>query len=134
MQTAFTGSIEGLDMQDAYAKTFGDMKHKTRYYDPATGMDLRPEAGLKATTTEQGGAGTAGFAMIPVYLSPLIVDQTRKRTPLVELFPRVTNLGMFADFNNITAKGAGFTALEDAAFPESDDTMDRNSVPINFLY
>ena len=134
VRNAFTGSTEGLDMQDAYSKTFAHLKHKTKYWDPATGMDLRLEAGFKATTTEQGGAGTAGFAMIPVYLSPMIVDESRKRTPLVELFPRVTNLGMYADYNNITAKGAGFTAAEDAAFSETDDTIDRNSVPIKFLY
>ncbi len=131
---AFTGSTEGLDMQDAYSKSFAHLQHKTKYWDPLTGMDLRAEAGFKATTTEQGGAGTAGFAMIPVYLSPLIVDESRKRTPLVELIPRVTNLGMFADYNNITAKGEGFTAYEDAAFTESDDTLVRNSVPIKFLY
>ena len=129
-----TASTDGLDMQSAYNTTFGNMSHKTKFWDPSSGMDLRSEAGFKATTTEQGGAGTAGFAMIPVYFSPLIIDESRKRTPLVELFPRVTNLGMFADYNNITAKGAGFTALEDAAFGETDDTIDRNSVPIKFLY
>ena len=134
VRDAFTGSTEGLDMQDAYSKTFAHLKHKTKYWDPTTGMDLRLEAGFKATDTEQGGAGTAGFAMIPVYLSPMIIDESRKRTPLVELFPRVTNLGMYADYNNITAKGAGFTAAEDAAFTERDDTIDRNSVPIKFLY
>ena len=134
VRDAYTGSTEGLDMQDAYSKTFAHLKHKTKYWDPTTGMDLRLEAGFKATDTEQGGAGTAGFAMIPVYLSPMIIDESRKRTPLVELFPRVTNLGMYADYNNITAKGAGFTAAEDAAFTERDDTIDRNSVPIKFLY
>jgi len=134
VQNAFTGSTEGLDMQDAYSKSFAHLTHKTKYWDPTTGVDLRLEAGFKATTTTQGGAGTAGYAMIPVYLSPMIVDQSRKRTPLVELFPRVTNLGMYADYNNITAKGAGFTAAEDGAFTETDDTIDRNSVPIKFLY
>ena len=131
---ALTGSTEGLDEHAAYYKTFGNLAHKTKYLDPMNGTDLRLEAGFKATTTEQGGAGTAGFAMIPVYLSPLIVDETRKRTPLVELIPRVTNLGMFADWNNITAKGAGVTLAEDAAFAEADDTLDRNSVAIKFLY
>jgi len=72
--------------------------------------------------------------MIPVYLSPLVVDQTRKRTPLVELIPRVTNLGLYADWNEITAKGAGFTAAEDAAFAETDDTIDRYSTAIKFVY
>lgn len=133
MRTAFSGSMDGLDMQDAYAISFGQLKHKTRYYDPM-GEDLRIKADMKATDIEQGGAGTTGFAMIPVYLSPQIVDETRKNTPLVELFPRVTNLGTTAEWNNITDKGDAFTALEDAAFGESDDTIDRNSVPIKYLY
>ena len=133
-KNAFTGSTEGLDMQEAYNKTFGNLQHKTKYWDPSSGMDLRPQAGFKATTTQQGGDGTAGYAMIPVYLSPMIVDETRKRTPLVELFSRVTNLGMYADWNNITDKGDAFTAYEDAAFPEANDTMDRNSVAIKYLY
>lgn len=134
MKTAFTGSMEGLDEQQAYANTFGSLKSKTKYWDPVSGYDMRLEAGFKATTTQQGGAGTAGYAMIPVYLSPMVVDQTRKRTPLVELLPRVTNMGMYADWNNITAKGAGFTAAEDGAFTETDDTTDRNSIAIKFLY
>ncbi len=135
MQTAFTGVIEdGFDAQEAYSKTFGNLKHKTRYYDPMSGIDLRPQAGFKATTTQQGGAGTAGYAMIPVYLSPMIVDETRKRTPLVELIPRVTNFGMFADYNNITAKGTAFVAAEDGALADTNDVLERNSVPIKFLY
>ena len=54
--------------------------------------------------------------MIPVYLSPMMIDQSRKRTPLVELLPRVTNLGMYADYNKMTAKGAAFVAAEDHSF------------------
>jgi len=134
MNTAFIGSTEGLDAHEAYSFTFGNLKHKTKYLDPFNGYDMRPEAGLKATTTTQGGAGTAGYAMIPVYVSQMIVDESRKRTPLVELFPRVTNQGMYADYNNITAKGDAFVAAEDGPFPEADDTIDRNSVPIKYLY
>lgn len=132
---AFTKAIaDDFDSVSAYNTTFGNMTPKTKYWDPVSGMDLRPQAGFKATTTQQGGAGTAGYAMIPVYLDPRIVDQTRKRTPLTELIPRVTNMGMYADWNSITAKGAGFTAAEDGAFTEADDTLDRNSTPIKFLY
>jgi len=134
MGQAFTGNMDGLDFQDAYFTSFANLKSKTRYYDPVGGTDLRPEAGMKATNTEQGGLGTAGYAMIPVYLSPMLIDQTRKRTPLVELVPRVTNLGMYADWNEITEKGAAFTAYEDAAWGEANDTMDRYSTPIKFLY
>jgi hypothetical protein len=134
MGQAYTGSTADLDFQDAYYQSFANLKTKTRYWDPVNGVDMRLDANMKATNTEQGGAGTAGFAMIPVYLSPLLIDQTRKRTPLVELIPRVTNLGMFADWNEITEKGAAFTAYEDAAFGEADDVIVRKSTPIKFLY
>ena len=135
MGKAFTGSIaEDFDFQGAYYHSFANLQAKTRYWDPVSGNDLRLKADMKATTTEQGGPGTAGYAMIPVYLSPMLIDQTRKRTPLVELIPRVTNLGMYADWNEITEKGAAFTALEDAAFGEANDTIDRYSMPIKFLY
>ena len=134
MVNAFTGNMDGLDFQDAYFQSFANLKSKTRYWDPVGGVDMRAQADLKATTTTQGGAGTAGYAMIPVYLSPMLIDQTRKRTPLVELIPRVTNLGMYADWNEITEKGAAFTAAEDAAFGEANDTMDRYSTAIKFLY
>jgi len=135
MGRAFTGSVaEDFDFQGAYFHSFANLQAKTKYWDPVSGVDLRLKADLKATTTTQGGAGTAGYAMIPVYLSPLLIDQTRKRTPLVELLPRVTNLGMYADWNEITEKGVAFTALEDGAFGESNDTIDRFSTPIKFLY
>jgi len=52
----------------------------------------------------------------------------------VELIPRVTQMGMYADFNVITAKGSAFVAAQDAAMTEHDDTEDRVSKPIKFLY
>lgn len=132
---AFTKAVaDDFDFMGAYYSSFGFMTPKTKYYDPVSNEDMRLNAGFKAHDTQLGGAGTAGYAMIPVYVSPLVVDQSRKRTPLTELIPRVSNMGMYADWNVITEKGAGFTAAEDGAFTESDDTMDRNSTPIKFLY
>ena len=118
---------------------------KQRYVDVRHGIDLRPqlksvfmmsrEAQLKsALTTTAGGAGTAGYAMIPVSVDPRVVDTTRKYTPLVEIIPRVTNIGMYADYNKITAKGAAVTAGEDAALDAVTDTKDRASTAIKFLY
>lgn len=89
---------------------------------------------LKALSTTAGGAGTAGYAMVPIFVDPRVIDQTRKYTPLVELVPRVTNQGMNADYNIITAKGGGFTALEDAAISETNTTYDRQSTAIKSLY
>ena len=138
-----TKLLPGIDVKGAYAHSFGALKNETRYVDPLTGADLRPQlnetlkagiARMKALSTTSGGVGTGGYAMIPVYVDQRIVDTTRKETPLVELIPRVANQGMYADYNIITAKGGGFTAAEDAAMSETNTTYDRASTAIKFLY
>ena len=99
----------------------------------ALGENLN-ELAMKALTTEAGGAGTTGYAMVPIFVDPRIVDITRKYTPLVELVPRVTNMGMFADYNQLTAKGGAITAIEDAVLTETNTTYDRKSTEIKFIY
>ena len=145
---AETKSASGVAVGNAYQTSFGNLAHGTCYQkvdvksltELKYSVDLRSQMndnlkmGMKAHSTTSGGAGTAGYAMVPIFVDPQIVDQTRKYTPLVELFPRVTNQGMTADFNNITAKGGGVTALEDAALSETNTTYDRSSVGIKFLY
>jgi len=138
---ATTGiSGDTFDAESAYAQSFGNMPNKSVYSHPANGIDARGdlnqayETGLKAHGTTAGGAGTAGYALIPIYVDPKIVDQSRKYTPLVEVFPRVTNKGMYADFNVITSKGGAFTRSEDAALTETNTTYDRDSTQIKFLY
>ena len=143
-----------------YKSSFGEMPDQTRYLDPFAGgfspaeqkagaeqvsNDYRPRLNeimtnnmksfeAKALGPTTGGAGTTGYALVPIYVDPRIVDQSRKWTPLVELIPRVTNQGLTADYNVITAKGAAYTALADAPLPEADDTYDRASTSIKFLY
>jgi len=143
-----------------YKSSFGEMPDQTRYLDPFAGgfspaeqkagaeqvsNDYRPRLNeimtnnmksfeAKALGPTTGGAGTTGYALVPIYVDPRIVDQSRKWTPLVELIPRVTNQGLTADYNVITAKGAAYTALADAALPETDDTYDRASTSIKYLY
>jgi len=150
-----------MDTDFLYKSSFGGLPDKTRYVDPWSGSGWTPaeqkadapkesadmrahlksvmDKGIKAVEAKAlgpttGGAGTAGYALVPVYVDPRIVDQSRKWTPLVELIPRVTNQGLTADYNIITAKGGGYTALADAALPETDDTYDRQSTAIKFLY
>ena len=136
----YTGSVGNVNSKTAYSHSFGSMSHKTSYVNGWAGVDARPalkaafDMGFKAMTTTTGGAGTAGYAMIPIYLDPRIVDTTRKFTPLVELIPRVTNQGTTADYNIITAKGGAYVAAEDAALPETTDTYDRASTAIKYLY
>lgn len=146
---ASTGNASEINAS-AYQHSFGSVPDKTLYHSGLRGgwkaqsksfdVDLRPnfksafDFGFKALTSTAGGAGTAGYAMIPIYVDPRVVDQTRKYTPLVELIPRVTNMGTTADYNIITAKGGGFTAAEDAALSETNTTYDRASTAIKYLY
>ena len=144
---------KGHSAASSFEHSFGPMADRQRYTDPWAmdgkgnlGVDeVRPVLGkaaalgkmkisAKALGPESGGAGTAGFALVPVFVDPRIVDLSRKFTPLVELIPRVTNQGMTADFNIITAKGAAFTAGLDAPLTENDNTEDRRSENIKFLY
>lgn len=134
----------------AYQHSFGPMANKTCYH-PGAREEYNVEAkdfngslrtelksafdiGFKALTSESGGAGTAGYAMVPIFVDPRVVDRTRKYTPLVELIPRVSNNGITADYNVITAKGGAFVASEDAVMSETNTTYDRASVSIKFLY
>jgi len=89
---------------------------------------------MKAISTTTGGAGTAGYALIPVYVDSDIVDTSRKYTPLRELTPRVANMGTTADYNRLTAKGGAVFALEDAALTEANDTYARSSKSIKYMY
>lgn len=145
MSDARTGSIGiGADgVGSAYAASFGNMPHGTKYVDARNQksvFDLRPsmknafDVQVKALASTSGGAGTAGYALVPVYVDPRIVDQSRKYTPLTEILPRVTNFGLTADYNVISAKGAAYSAAEDAPLPEANNTYSRNSKAIKFLY
>jgi len=147
---AQTGNAGNFAAGGAYAQSFASLPNHTKY----ASIDIKALAGgierydadlrghmfgsnntnLKALNTETGGAGTAGYALVPVYVDPKIIDQTRKYTPLCEIIPRVSNFGMFADYNNITAKGGGFVAAEDASLSETNTTYDRFSTAIKFLY
>jgi len=142
---AQTGQFNLKNVQSAYTHSFGALADGTCYANAWEEVDARPglksmfNEGMKivqqkALTSTSGGAGTAGYAMTPIYVDPRIVDTTRKYTPLVELIPRVTNMGRTADFNEITAKGSAYTAAEDAALPEADDTYNRQSTAIKYLY
>jgi hypothetical protein len=89
---------------------------------------------LKATTSTAGGSGTAGSAMSPVFVDPILVDRTRKFTPVKNKFRRVTNTGRTADYNVITSKGGAFFAVEDANLTETNTTYVRRSTAIKYEY
>ncbi len=145
MEMGTQSIASGFSHEGAYMHSFGALKSETRYVDGWNGIDIRGELkdlmteGVKRVQTkalgpESGGAGTAGFALVPVYVDPRIVDISRKYTPLVEMIPRVTNQGLTADYNVVESKGAAVTANPDAALTEANDTYNRVSKPIKFLY
>lgn len=137
---AGTGTVN-IDATSAYEQSFGLLKAGTRYYDTLNQVDLRVkgylndayQAGLKAMNVSSMSAGTTDKAIIPVYLDPQIIDVSRKFTPAVEIIPRVSNMGVTAEWTTLS-KGAAFTASEDAALAEVNDTYTRNSKSVKYLY
>lgn len=143
---AVTGTMQDDFDNSVYAHSFGRIPNKTVIFEGSAfpemkgRVDIRPrineayKVGLKALLTTAGGAGTAGQALIPVYVDTKIVDQSRKFTPWTEIIQRVTNLGITADYNIITDKEDGFAAVEDANLDDATDTEDRASENIKYLY
>jgi len=97
-------------------------------------LNQKKVANLKAQSTTSGGPGTAGYALVPVYVDDKIVDYSRQQTPAVAMTPRVTNKGMTADYNVILSKGGAFTAAEGASLTARDNVYDRKSTSIKLLY
>jgi len=140
-------NLKAGEDRSAYGASFGPLANNTTYFKPPAlkswagteqdvinSTDLRPElnsacesgmAQMKALNVSGQGAGTAGYALIPVYVDPRIVDRSRKFTPWTELISRVTNQGVTADYNVLTAKGAAVFAAEDAALSDVTDTESR---------
>ncbi len=92
------------------------------------------QAQVKALETTSGTGGGTIQTLIPIFIDPRIVDISRKQTPLVELFPRVTNPGIVASYVRVTAKSFATTALEDAALAAGDATRVQVNKTIKYLY
>jgi len=146
MSDANTGAIgKGFNAAGAYEHSFGPMRDHTVYSNPWKDIDARENLNAKAKAGARsiqskalgpttGGTGTAGVALVPVYVDPRLVDLSRKYTPMVELIPRVTNQGLTADYNRITSKGGAVTANADAPLADADDDYERASESIKYLY
>lgn len=137
---ADVGKMPTLDVKGSYVQSFGGLKDRTKYADPWSKQDMREglksklQEGLKALNTGTGGSGSTDLTLVPIYVDSQVVDTSRKFTPLVELLPRVSNQGLTADYNRITDKGDAFVAPEDAALSEVNDTYERKSVGIKYVY
>jgi hypothetical protein len=141
------GNGNAINAQAAYQSSFGNLPDGTCYADLLGSQgriglksDLRESfreaivVQLKAMTTQTGGNGSTDRVLVPLYVDPKIVDTSRKQTPLVELIPRVSNMGRTAEYNSITAKGGAYFAAEGAALAETDTTVARGATAIKFAY
>jgi HK97 family phage major capsid protein len=84
--------------------------------------------------TQTGGAGTAGTALVPVYVDPTYVDRTIRQAPLRALYPRRAIKGATYDYIPLTSKGGAVWAAENATIADQVDVYDRTSVAVKYLY
>lgn len=84
--------------------------------------------------TQTGGAGTAGTAMVPIWVDPTIVDRTVRETPFRNMVARRAVRGLTYDYVPLKSKGGAVWAGEGAAIADQVDVYDRESVDIKFLY
>lgn len=131
--------IDRFDAGEVGKDDFGGFSKS--YYDPQNRIDNRAAIAAKwyqvskaSIDTQTGGAGTAGTALIPVYPDPNIVNRTIRETPLRNIVPRRAVKGMTYDYIPLTAKGGAFWAGENLGLEVIEDTYDRQSVAIKFLY
>lgn len=142
-------SLDLSQAEDRFDKTFPGIKPTTdafdgcskEYYNPWNKLDLRNDikanmikAAQGSITTQTGGAGTAGTALIPVYVDSAIVDRTNRLTPMVDLLPRRAVRGLTYDYIPLTAKGGAEWGFEGQAIADQVDTYDRTSVGMRYGY
>jgi len=88
-----------------------------------------------ATGTDYSTTSGSVPTLIPIWVSPDIINLSRKETPLYELLPKVAIRGKFYDWNTaqFASTNAGFKP-EDASLPDYDDTYARNSIQMKYAY
>lgn len=147
VQMMFRSAPEDLDQDIAFKESFADALSvhsdefggkSATYWDPMNRIDRKSEIKDQiqrvSIDTQTGGAGTAGTALVPVYVDSNIVDRTVRETPLRNVYARRAVKGLTYDYVPLTAKGGAVWAFENAAIADQVDTFDRVSVPIKFLY
>lgn len=123
-----------------FDKAFGGVvANEEEYYNPYQSVDkgaaVKEALIQKASLdTQTGGPGTAGTALIPVWVDPNIVDRTDKQTPLRNLLRRVAVRGQTYDYIPLTQKGGAQFHAEGGAIAVQVDSYDRESVQMKYLY
>lgn len=131
---------ERFDAGNIEKDQFGGMSKE--YWNPMTRVNKMAEIAKasyahlqKASiSTQTGGAGTAGTALVPVYPDNSVVDRTIRQTPFRNMVPRRAMRGLTYDYIPLTAKGGAFWAAEGGSLNEVEDTYARVSVPVKYLY
>jgi hypothetical protein len=135
-----------VSAEKSFSDSFGDMAvyedvnkgQSHEYYNPFTGINKKDNISSSlqkaSIDTQTGGPGTAGTALVPVYVDPKFVDRTVRETPLRNVLPRRAVKGLTYDYVPLTSKGGAVWAAENAAIADQVDVYDRASVGIKFLY
>lgn len=124
-KSRFNAGEIGKDNVGGYSK---------EYWNPMSRVDKKMDIAKASIDTQTGGAGTAGTALVPVYPDSKIVNRTVRETPLRNVTPRRAVKGLTYDYIPLTAKGGAFWAGENGSLNVVDDTYERVSVGIKFLY
>ena len=88
---------------------------------------------LKSFTTGLGGAGSTDQTMVPLFLDRDIVDTSRKQTPMRSIIRRVSNMGIKAVYNVLTAKSTAKFESELEAQVVSDFTPERTDRDVKII-
>lgn len=150
MQKAiFSQPTERVDEYKAFNDGFGEDIHLEMahdeltpnkiYWDPINRVDRRSQAAASifkagSINTQTGGAGTAGTAMVPVWVDPNIVDRTVREQPLLNIVQRRAMKGGTYDYVPLTNKAGAVFRPENATIVDQEDTYTRESVPVKYLY
>lgn len=125
---------------NAYNVAFGNLREGTKY----AGVGLKSDTirdtinkalmvGLKAASYSGANTGSTDRSMFPVYVDPKVTDISRKFTPLREIIPRVTQMGLIAAYERVTSKDSAAFVAEDAPSADQDTTRVRDSETVKFL-
>lgn len=143
-------AIGDIDYQTLYDQSFGGLldektgmvtklPDRTRYWDPMKGINKIPDlvtrkmAWTQKSVNTAATSGTAGYAMIPLAYDPRVVDITRLYTPLLGIIPKVTNLGLTANYYRTTSRSkVGMWGNEQGAIKEQDDTRELVNATMKF--
>ena len=142
----FKGMPHDFTVDKAFEDSFAGSLHLSKdqfdgesaeYYNPMQRVDKKNDIKnhmISKIDTQTGGVGTAGTALIPVYVDNVIVDRTIREAPFRNVTPRRAIKGQTYDYIPLTSKGGAAWAAENAAIASQVDVYDRVSVNIKYLY